>query len=279
MLFLIRHRSEYTYSQPVRFKPHFLRFRPRENPFQELLSYKLAVSPEPVSVSYHLDSDGSVFAQARFWGEYYSLIIQSTAVVRASAPPSGWLIYPESACTLPIRYPSEEAEYLLKPYLRPKSASSDVARFAEGLAEESRWQTRSFLENLGRRINREFQNCYREMGEPYPPQRTLSEKSGSCRDFAVLFMSACRLMGIAARFVSGYQFDESSEFRDLHAWVEVYLPGEGWRGFDPSVEGEVTERHIAVAASADPRMTAPVSGIFMGNAEARLNVDLTITPF
>jgi transglutaminase-like putative cysteine protease len=89
----------------------------------------------------------------------------------------------------------------------------------------------------------------------------MAQKSGSCRDFAVLFMAACQAVGLAARFVSGYQEgDEAQEARELHAWPEVYIPGGGWRGFDPTHGLAVCDRHVPLAAAAHPANAAPVSG-------------------
>lgn len=94
----------------------------------------------------------------------------------------------------------------------------------------------------------------------------MTRKEGSCRDLAVLFIDACRHLGLTARFVSGYHTDEPADgIRRLHAWAEIYLPGAGWRGYDPSQGLATAERHIAIAAAATPRLAALVSGTFRGN--------------
>jgi transglutaminase-like putative cysteine protease len=105
----------------------------------------------------------------------------------------------------------------------------------------------------------------REEGEAKRADETFRSKEGSCRDLAVLFIDACRAQGIASRFVSGYH--ESTVHQQklyMHAWGEVYLPGGGWRGFDPTLGMAVTEAHIPVAAAVDPRDAAPVAGTFRG---------------
>lgn len=98
-----------------------------------------------------------------------------------------------------------------------------------------------------------------------PPDVVLSQGAGACRDLSVLFLAACRHVGLPARFVSGYHEGppERGE-RELHAWAETYLPGGGWRGFDPSLGLAVADRHVAVAAAPDPRGAAPVAGTFRG---------------
>jgi len=100
---------------------------------------------------------------------------------------------------------------------------------------------------------------------------------GSCRDLAVLFIEACRTLNIPSRFVSGYgvSLDETTD-HELHAWAEVYLPGAGWRGFDPSIGLAITERHLAVAVGATPELAAPTSGAFRGEAESWLETEIEI---
>ena len=107
--------------------------------------------------------------------------------------------------------------------------------------------------------------------------RTLHQRRGSCRDLAVLFIEACRLMNIPCRFVSGYTAGcDDDPDRQLHAWAEAYLPGAGWRGFDPSLGLAITENYLALAAAAQPASAAPVSGTFRGPAESRLNAAIEI---
>ncbi len=93
-----------------------------------------------------------------------------------------------------------------------------------------------------------------------------ARKEGSCRDLAVLFIETCRSVGIAARFVSGYHTVQPWQgARQLHAWAEIFLPGAGWRGYDPSQGLAVADQHIAIAAGATPQLAAPVTGSFRGN--------------
>jgi transglutaminase-like putative cysteine protease len=102
---------------------------------------------------------------------------------------------------------------------------------------------------------------------------------GSCRDFTVLFMEACRAVGLAARFVSGYEEGDSTVLeRDLHAWAEVYIPGGGWRGFDPTHGLAVADRHVALVASAFPQFTAPVTGSTQegGRVSSRLTTEVRV---
>ena len=111
------------------------------------------------------------------------------------------------------------------------------------------------------------------------PTETLETRAGACRDFAALFVDACRYQGLAARFVSGYSHGPATEAGNAstHAWAEVYLPGAGWKGFDPS-SGEVTgSHHIPVAVARHPETVPPVSGSFVGQPQQpKLSVDVQV---
>ncbi|MGB1417558.1 MAG: transglutaminase-like domain-containing protein, partial [Synechococcus sp.] len=101
---------------------------------------------------------------------------------------------------------------------------------------------------------------------------------GSCRDLAMLMVTCCRVVGLPARFVSGYQLlDPAPAHYDLHAWAEVYLPGAGWRVFDPSAGSDVNERDVVLASSSQPDLTAAISGSFSGPANIHNTLDWCIS--
>jgi transglutaminase-like putative cysteine protease len=121
----------------------------------------------------------------------------------------------------------------------------------------------------------------RPYGPPWPSDRTLSSQEGSCRDLAVLFCDACRVMGLAARFVSGYECASASSTSSnqesyMHAWAEVYLPGIGWRGYDPARGLAVSNGHVAVAAGFDPDLASPVAGWYSGGSASRMEASLNL---
>jgi transglutaminase-like putative cysteine protease len=119
----------------------------------------------------------------------------------------------------------------------------------------------------------------REESEPQAPGMILAQRYGACRDLAVLFMDACRALGLGARFVSGYQEgDPDQEGRRLHAWAEVYIPGGGWRGYDPTHGPAVADRHVAVAAGMHPTFAAPITGTFRGTGvSSRMQADIQLS--
>ena len=122
-----------------------------------------------------------------------------------------------------------------------------------------------FLSHLTRQINSDFDVIIRQLGPPYDPEMTFKLKKGSCRDLAWMQIHMLRHIGIASRFVSGYLYlpTDESEF-ELHAWVEVFLPGAGWFGLDPSQGMIVDYTYIPVVASAHFENTMPVTGNFRG---------------
>ena len=164
--------------------------------------------------------------------------------------------------SLPFDYPSSLLQQL-EPYLKSYSFAPDgcALELAQDIFAATEGNTLDFLFTLNQRIYQECEYLTRESGAAHPAGITWRRKQGSCRDYTVLFMEVCRTMGIAARFVSGYQEgDRDQQSRDLHAWVEVYLPGAGWRGYDPTLGLVVSDRHIPLAASTIPAYTAAVDG-------------------
>jgi len=139
-------------------------------------------------------------------------------------------------------------------------------------------ETVSLLKRLNRFIYEKFTYRRRDESGVQRPSRTLEKNSGSCRDFATLFIEACRSWGLAARFVSGYMLCEASEagHATTHAWAEVYLPGAGWKGFDPTSGTMAGSQHVAVAVSRHPEAATPIAGSFTGLPKAFLGIDVDV---
>ncbi len=209
-----------------------------------------------------VDLDGNNLIKLWFTQPTAKLSIQTLAKVETTCTnPFAYLLEPW-ATTLQFDYPSSLLKQL-EPYLQPYSFVPDAIalELAQDLAISTGGNTLNFLFALNQRIYQDCEYMIRDTGEPFPAGVTWRTKQGSCRDYAVLFMDVCRAVGIAARFVSGYQEgDSQQQSRDLHAWVEVYLPGAGWRGYDPTLGLIVSDRHIPLAASAIPQYAAAVEG-------------------
>ncbi|OUC15564.1 MAG: transglutaminase [Alkalinema sp. CACIAM 70d] len=266
MHYRISHTTVYQYSKPVTLQPHLLRLRPRSDGWQTLLDFHLSVSPEPKAISSITDLDGNGLIKLWFdpsqSAEQLTITTQSHVATHQSNP-FVYLLEPW-AIELPFDYPKSLWSQL-QPYLGRAEGQASLDPVAVELAQEideaSNGNVAQFLNELNQRIYTECQYTLRETGHPFAAGVTWREKKGSCRDFAVLFMEVCRSVGLAARFVSGYQEgDPDSNDRHLHAWAEVYLPGAGWRGYDPTHGLVISDRHIALVASAIPTYTSPVSG-------------------
>ncbi|NJK99294.1 MAG: transglutaminase family protein [Spirulinaceae cyanobacterium SM2_1_0] len=265
MLFQIQHTLTYHYSQPVTLKPQILRLRPRTDGQQTLRAFQLQLDPEPLQVADLTDLDGNAIAQLTFAQPTERLKIQVNSTVETHCTNPFNYQFDPWGLHLPPDYPSE-LQSQLQPYLTVPALATDgsTTQLAQSLYQATDGNTSAFLNALNQRLYTDCQSIIRETGEPWPPDLTWREKRGSCRDLAVLYMAACRSVRLATRFVSGYQEgDPDQDNRDLHAWVEVYVPGGGWRGFDPTHGLAVSDRHIALAASAIPRYAAPTPGGFV----------------
>jgi transglutaminase-like putative cysteine protease len=152
-----------------------------------------------------------------------------------------------------------------------------VSDFAGVVAAQAGWQILPFLDLLTRRLHQEWQHVIRPEGPPESPATTLRVRQGSCRDLSTLFCAVCRSAGIAARFVSGYETESAfQEHAYMHAWAEVYIPGGGWRGYDPSRGVAVATSHVAVAAAVDAASAAPISGSYRGSAASRMEFTISM---
>jgi transglutaminase-like putative cysteine protease len=241
--------------------------RPRDDAAQRVLQHQLLISPMPLGQSTYLDAEGNVVVQAWFEGLTGELSVSSMFQVETlRSNPFDFLLPPAKRLELPLSY---EDAIPLAPYL---AGAGSVREFAARISNESERQLMPFLDRLAQHLFLTCTHVLRPEGVPQPAEETLDRREGSCRDLAVLFCAACRAMGIAARFVSGYE--RESAFQDqshMHAWAEVYIPGGGWRGYDPSRGFAVGTSHVAVAAAALPADAAPITGAFRGPASAAMS--------
>ncbi len=242
-----------------------MRLRPRNDGTQWVKQFQWTIAPTPAKVTELIDIVGN--ACLCVWFEDVptdALQIETELAVETYRDnPFDYFIEPW-ALTAPIDYPSSMASQLA-PYLQPGGAIAlhpEVIAYAHQILHTVAGNVSLFLTELTRRLNQDLTYLHRPVGAPYPASVTLAKKAGSCRDFAVLFMAVCQAVGLAARFVSGYQEgDLEAGNHELHAWPEVFVPGGGWRGFDPTLGLAVADRHIALAAALTPVDAAPVSGL------------------
>jgi transglutaminase-like putative cysteine protease len=276
MRFKIIHETIYEFNKPVFFEPHYFRFKPKEVPNIAIESFFLNISPNPSGISEQLDAENNTLHFCWFEGLHKSFKIHSETILNsADYNPFNILIYPMEFNTLPFSYSELDAE-LLHASLNGTTIGPELAAFIRNILA-SKNNTLSFLTELNTCIHNDFIVESREEGVPMVPDKTFRIKKGSCRDLAWMMIQMLRTLGIATKFVSGYYYVdiENPQF-ELHAWVEVYLPGAGWIGFDPSNGVVASHAHIAVATSSHYQNTMPVSGTIRGDASSELKTNLSI---
>jgi transglutaminase-like putative cysteine protease len=267
MRFKINHVTRYTYSHAVFLEPHLVRLRPRVDASQCLPRYHLAVTPTPAGQSEGLDPENNSFSLLWFDGLHDRLEIRVSAEVDTfrTNPHEGLLV--DGADRLPFSIPPHQA-IPLRPYLSLEASDDDqelLRTLTRDLMDKAQGRTQDFLTQLNNWLYQSTEKVTRFEPGMQSPHETLSSKRGACRDLTLLFLAVCRRVGIPARFVSGYQQgDPDIPDSDLHAWAEVFLPGFGWRGYDPTHGLAVADRHIALAAAALLPNAAPVTGTFRG---------------
>jgi transglutaminase-like putative cysteine protease len=277
MLLSVTHEIRYQYAGPVWLEPHTLHLRPVTTPFQVIHDFRLEIDPLPVLLSEGLDAEGNPIHVAGFSGTTQSLTIRSSFHAECHLDnPFGYIVYPFDAVRLPFLYP-EPLKPVLQPCLATAPGQGPVREYARQLAASVQYDTSAFLETVTRRIFTDFAYEYREQGPPLLPAETLALKKGACRDFSLLMMEMCRSLGLASRFVSGYLLGNPHKEQYLHAWVEVYVPGGGWRGYDPTQGELVSNHHVTLAASAVPSLVTPALGVYRGASTSHLSASVTVS--
>jgi len=263
MLYHLHHRLHYEYEAPAELESQVLRLRPREDGTQRLLEHHLTVSPDPSLLSKEIDEHGNVVSRAWFLGPTRHLTVESRSVVETlRVNPFDFLIE-QAWMDLPWDGALAKERPALAPCLPPVKDLGLVG-FAEGVLKDAGGKVLPFLVRLNKWLHERLAKETRLEGPPRNPAETILLGRGACRDLAVAFMSLVRSQGIPARFVTGYhEGDTPSGRKDLHAWAEVFLPGGGWRGFDPSVGLAVGDRHIVLAAAPEPLAASVVTGTFI----------------
>lgn len=260
MRFTVRHDTRYGYSVPVGLAPHVVRLSPRLDTAQ-LVWQQLSIDPWPSWRIDTLDRFGNAVAHVEFAGLFTTLAVSSQFELQTAPPPM--LIDPG----LPALPWPGSAPDGLDPYRWEPLAAPSVAQYAELICWRAGHFPLAFLQMLCDDLYASVFRHDRLAGCAQPPASTLASREGACRDITVLFMAACRHLGIPARFVSGYYVppDSPESLRELHAWPEVWLPGLGWRGWDPTNGITTTAGHVALCAAPDQASTMPIAGGFIAN--------------
>lgn len=273
----IVHETEYSFNKEVFLEPHYLRFKPKSMPFLDLESHRFDISTVPSGISEQLDVEGNVVHFCWFDGMHKNINIKSEAVLKIKPfKPFNFLIYPVSCSIIPFEYP-KQIRALLALYLESTKINGALLDYGRGILKTVESNTISFLSQLTTQIHQDFVLETREKGAPFHPDETYEGKTGSCRDLSWMQIQLLRNLGLAARFVSGYYYvDVEDPQYELHAWIEVFVPGAGWIGFDPSNGIATANMHIPVCSSVHYGNTMPVSGSVRGDAQAQLKTNLKI---
>lgn len=278
--FKIDHHTYYNFSGDVCLGPHQLRLRPREGHELHIEQLKIDISPQ-ANLSWHRDVEGNSVATVTFTMLANQLAIKSEVILEQYLENPLDFLVAEYAVNYPFSYQDSDS-ILLSPYMvlqNPAARESLLSWIHQLWSSGEAIQTYTLLHRLSAHIHQSLNYRVREEPGVQTPEETLGYGTGSCRDFALLFMEAARCLGLAARFVSGYLYAPLAG--DLagatHAWAEVYLPGAGWRGFDPTLGQIVGADHIAVAVARLAESVPPVSGSFTGLPGSSLSVGVWVS--
>src|ERR1035437_128841 len=276
----VYHSTVYRYSEPVGLGEHRMMFRPRASHDLRLIRTNLAITPQPAHLRWLHDPFDNSVAVATFEGTTTELRFESTVTLEHFE--TSMLEYPleDYARTYPFRYSDEDFPALVRA-LAPHYQGESVSKWALQFLDPSETTgTMKILRAITRGIREQFNYTRRIEKGVQTPEETLRKRRGSCRDFAVLMMEACRSLGVAARFVSGYIFvPDSSGFAgggNTHAWMQAYLPAAGWIDFDPTNSIIGNRNLIRVAVAWAPEQVLPLWGTYEGPPEAFVGMDVHV---
>ena len=267
----LHHKTSYRYDRRISLAPQIVRLRPAPHCRTPILSYSLTVEPKDHFLNWQQDPFANYLARLVFPEKTDELVVTVDLVAEMVViNPFDFFLEP-AAETFPFTYePALKID--LAPYLEREAPGEKLKEFLATI-DRSPKQIITFLVELNQRLSNEIKYLIRMEPNVQSSEQTLSLKSGSCRDSAWLLVNILRNLGLAARFVSGYLIQLSQDvksldgpsgpeqdFTDLHAWTEVYIPGAGWVGMDPTSGLFAGEGHIPLACSPEPQTAAPITG-------------------
>jgi transglutaminase-like putative cysteine protease len=275
------HNLEYSYEESVQLGEHRLCIKPRSHGFQRLINFNLNISPNPKILYPLLAASGEEINRITFEGYTDSLSIKAISEVETLKHPCILDGIKERDLTLPFcrSIINRDLQGALEGWMPNGQHDPSAVELAQEALAGSSNNALSFTFQLIEIIQDRVKYTKRHTGPAWPASRTLRERVGSCRDLAMLMVESCRSVGIPSRFVSGYHFEDPlpKEF-ELHAWAELYIPGAGWRGFDPSGKGLIDERYLTLVSSSKSNLTAVITGNFRGKTNLKNNLTWEIKP-
>src|SRR5271170_930621 len=282
----VHHRTCYRYSQPVEFGEHRLMSRPRDSHDLRLIDTTLLIDPPPSALRWIHDVFGNSIAIATFDRSADTLTFESTFRAQHYPVVSEEIAVEPYASRFPFSYSADDALDLgrTKERVYPDLEHSIDQWVKDVLDRTPGGRTFETLVAMTSAIREQFQYVVREQEGVQSPLDTLELRSGSCRDFAVFMMEAARGLGLGARFVSGYLYDEHLVGAAggmvgsgaTHAWVQVFLPGAGWVEFDPTNALVGGRNLIRVAVARNAAQAAPLAGEYVGDPGDFLSMNVTV---
>ncbi len=283
----LHHRTSYQYERPIGHGPHVVRLRPAPHCRSNILAYSLKVGPEEHFINWQQDPQANYLARLVFPEPMARLDIEVDLVVEMSVQNPFDFFLEESAEQFPFKYDAEQARELA-PFFAVEKAGPLLSQVIERFKDKT-GRTIDVLVEMNSALQAAIGYQIRMEPGVQTPEETLGKASGSCRDSAWLLVTLLRHLGLASRFVSGYLIQlkpdvksldgpvgSEVDFTDLHAWTEVYLPGAGWIGFDPTSGLLAGEGHLPLACSPDPSSAAPVTG-GVEPCETTMEHEMTVT--
>ncbi len=269
---VIRHKTVYEFDRPVSLSPHLVRLRPAAHCRTPIHSYSLKVTPEKHFVNWQQDPFGNFVGRYVFPDKITRLSIDVELIAEMTVINPFDFFVEEYAETWPFEY-DEQLAHELSPYLKIRDDGPLLRDWVATVKREPT-STANFIVSLNQRLQQELGYLIRMEAGVQSCEETLQSATGSCRDSAWLLVQIMRHLGLAARFVSGYLVQLTADvkaldgpsgtekdFTDLHAWAEVFIPGAGWIGLDPTSGLFAGEGHIPLSCTPDPASAAPVTGL------------------
>ncbi|HEX4996675.1 MAG TPA: transglutaminase family protein [Terriglobia bacterium] len=267
----LRHLTQYRYDRPITLGPQAVRLRPAPHCRTRILSYSMKVRPENHFINWQQDPQSNYLARLAFPEPTREFSVDVEVIAEMSViNPFDFFLEPHAE-TFPFQYEAWQREELA-PFLRTDPLTPRLERYLAGITLEPT-RTVTFLVELNQKLSKDIRYLIRLEPGVQTPEETLEKASGSCRDSGWLLVQVLRRLGLAARFVSGYliqltpdvkSLDGPSgplhDFTDLHAWAEVFLPGAGWVGLDPTSGLFAGEGHLPLSATPEPASAAPITG-------------------
>ena len=269
----IRHQTTYQYDRAVNLSPHVFRLRPAPHCRTPILSYSFNVHPDKHFLNWQQDPFGNYQARVVFQEQTTSLSLDVEVIAEIIVINPFDFFIEKTAEEFPFRYP-QQLQKELHPYFEITENGTLLNKFLNQIDISKKKNTIDFLVELNQKLWKTLRYTVRFEPGIQSCEETLGLNSGSCRDSGWLLVQICRHLGLAARFVSGYLIQLKSDtkaldgpsgpeadFTDLHAWTEVYVPGAGWIGLDPTSGLWAGEGHIPLCCTPDPVSAAPITGM------------------